>query len=125
MDKYRKRTVLSRSRFLVVGIIGLCLVGYAVFSGPMGSAPIPEGASAVVQQAKADLALRKGIGEAQIAVASVEAVTWPDTSLGCPKPGMFYAQVITPGYRIVLSHAGEIYEYHSDRSDRLVYCSGS
>ena len=23
---------------------------------------------------------------------------WNDSSLGCPQPGLFYAQVITPGY---------------------------
>jgi hypothetical protein len=33
-----------------------------------------------------------------------------------------YAQVITPGYKILLSYAEETYKYHSDKSDRVVYC---
>jgi len=53
---------------------------------------------------------------------AVEAVNWPDTSLGCPELDMMYAQVITPGYRILLSYSAEIRVYHSDRGDRVVYC---
>jgi len=54
----------------------------------------------------------------KITIASVEAVEWPDASLGCPELGMVYAQVITPGYRIILTVSGEQYEYHSDNEAR-------
>jgi hypothetical protein len=27
---------------------------------------------------------------------------WPDSSIGCPQPGMAYAQIITPGYILTL-----------------------
>lgn len=123
MNTIRAEAVPWRRHFLVVGVVSLCLLGYAVFSGSTGSAPAPEDAAAVVALAKADLALRIGIDQEQIAVVSVKAVTWPDTGLGCPEPGMFYAQVLTPGYRILLSHAGVQYTYHSDQA-RVVYCPG-
>ena len=122
MDTDFGRTKLLRSRFLVIGIIALFLLGYFWFSGPLGSAPVPGGAERAVEQAQEDLANRKGIDKAQIAVVAVKAVNWPDTSLGCPEPGMVYAQVITPGYRILLSYDGQVYEYHSDQGDRVVYC---
>ena len=54
-----------------------------------------------------------GIAATTITVRSVEAVDWPDASLACPQPGMMYAQVITPGYRIVLEVDGKSYEYHT------------
>ena len=38
--------------------------------------------------------------------------TWPDASLGCPEPGMMYAQVLTPGILVVLSYGGELHRYH-------------
>ena len=57
--------------------------------------------------------------EESILVESVEAVQWPDSSLGCPQPGMLYAQVVTPGYLIVLAVEDQTYEYHADL-DRLV-----
>jgi hypothetical protein len=55
----------------------------------------------------------------QVTLVSIEATTWSDTSLGCPKPGEFYAQVITEGYRLRLSDGSSQYTYHTDR-DRTV-----
>lgn len=48
-----------------------------------------------------------------IEIATTESVEWPDTSLGCPQPDQAYAQVITPGYRIILEVEGEQYEFHT------------
>lgn len=61
----------------------------------------------------ADLAARLDIPTDQVTVVSVEFVQWRDSSLGCPQPGMVYAQVITPGYRIVLEAEGILFEYHT------------
>lgn len=66
-----------------------------------------------VQKAVADLAARLGIAPDAITVLSVEAVTWPDSSMGCPQPGMVYLQVLVEGLRIHLSAEGTLYEYHS------------
>ena len=122
MKKDFLRTRLTGGRFLVIGIAAMSLVGYALVSGPLAGAPDSEASEPLVELAKADLADHIGIDKEQITVVSVKAVDWPDASLGCPEPGMFYAQVITPGYKIVLSHDGERYEYHTDRSNRVVLC---
>ena len=90
-----------------------------VATKPAGGTPVTNEA---VTRAKQDLSRRLGIPEHQITVERVEAVEWPDTSLGCPQPGMMYAQVITPGYRIILKANNQISEYHADRSGRVVYC---
>lgn len=50
----------------------------------------------------------------EITITSVEYVDWPDSSLGNPQPDMSYAQVITPGFKIVLEAGGQAYEYHAD-----------
>ena len=76
----------------------------------------------VVLRAKSDLAKRRGLSVESIALRSVESVTWPDTSLGCPKSGHAYAQVATPGYRLVLSDGSTDFEYHSDSLRRVVFC---
>jgi hypothetical protein len=75
----------------------------------------------LVAQARADLAQRLGLSAESFQLTSAEAVEWPDTSLGCPKPGFMYAQVITPGYLIVLEADGQKYEYHAD-SRRVSLC---
>lgn len=78
------------------------------------------GSEAAVQAAKRDLAQRTGASN--VSVVSATAVQWPDSALGCPKPGRFYSQVVTPGYRVVLSAAGKEYEYHSDLDGTVVLC---
>jgi hypothetical protein len=58
-------------------------------------------------------ALRQAGGGAQ--VASVTAVDWPDACLGVRSARMACAQVVTPGYRVVLRQGGRTLEYHTDR----------
>jgi len=57
-----------------------------------------------------------------ISLVSAEPAQWRDTSLGCPRAGMVYAQVITPGYKIVLKALGKEYEFHTDRAEAVVLC---
>ncbi len=84
---------------------------------------MPAGAEKAVQAAKADLARRTGIDQAAIVVVRADAVDWRDSSLGCPRPGQMYIQVITPGYLVVLQAAGRTHEYHTDRDgSRVVLC---
>ena len=123
---------MKRGFLLVIVIIALAGLTHACSPpsdgapaepvGPPPDALVPPGAEEVVELAKAELAKRRVIDKDKIAVVGVESVDWPDTSLGCPEPGMMYAQVITPGYKILLSYAEEIYEYRSDQNDRVVYC---
>jgi len=80
-------------------------------------------ANDAVDMARRDLASRLGIAESQITTERVEEVDWRDTSLGCPQPGRMYAQVITPGYRIILQANGKTYEYHSDQRGNVVFCA--
>jgi hypothetical protein len=82
----------------------------------------PADADASVRAAINDLAARLKIAPDNVQVVSVQAMDWPDTSLGCPQPGMFYAQVITLGYRIVLSAEGNQVQYHADKKGRIVTC---
>ena len=50
---------------------------------------------------------------------SAEAVTWPDASLGCPRPNTDYIQVETPGFQITLLANGGRYTYHTDLGGQL------
>lgn len=82
----------------------------------------PSGPKSSIDMARLDLAGREGITPEDVEVVSVENVDWPDTSLGCPQPGMMYAQVITPGKRVVLAIGEARYEYHTDMGKRAVLC---
>ncbi len=92
--------------------------------GTPPASPLPEDvvASALIQAILADAASRLGVGPDQLVIAAIEPVDWPDTSLGCPKEGEFYAQVITPGYRVIIASDGQRLEYHTDRGEHFVLC---
>jgi hypothetical protein len=89
---------------------------------PPPAESLPPGSDTLVQQAIADAARRAGVDPTAVGVVSVEDREWSDSSLGCPKPGQFYAQVITPGFLIVVEAAGQRYEYHTDAGRRLELC---
>ena len=46
------------------------------------------------------------VDEGDLTLDSSEGVGWSDTSLGCPQEGHAYAQVITPGYKLVFLLTG-------------------
>lgn len=62
----------------------------------------------------AELSNKLGIKPKNIKLVSYEDTIFNDSSLGCPEPGKFYAQVITPGWKIMFEADGNIYEYHSN-----------
>ena len=64
--------------------------------------------------ARRDLARRLNVSPEVVALEAAGPVSWPDASLGCPKQGFAYAQVITLGYLVRLLYQGKEYRYHSD-----------
>jgi hypothetical protein len=77
----------------------------------------------VTRLSQQDLAQKLGVSLNDIRVVSVEETTWSDGSLGCPQPGKVYAQVITPGFRVVFEANGQRYEYHTDKERHIVLCT--
>lgn len=80
------------------------------------------GLARAIANAQADLVRRFGPSALGATVVQAEAVEWPDASLGCPAPGMMYAQVVTPGYQVVLQSGGQTFAYHGDRSGNMKLC---
>ena len=96
-------------------------VGKADESG--GKVELGPGITRLVDMAKADLVRRIGTEEEQIEVIRAEYVTWPDSSLGCPKPGFQYLQVLSNGSRIQLKVDELVFNYHSGGNRPPSYCS--
>jgi hypothetical protein len=69
-----------------------------------------------ILQSRTDLATRLNVAPESITVKQAQALEWPDGSLGCPQRGVFYVQVVSPGYLILLEANGKEYEYHGDRN---------
>src|SRR5262249_37292069 len=106
---------------LLSGIVGFGLAGSAhgnegqsmtLEGGPPGVASdLQDTGPPPVDAARTDLANQLGVDSTAIALVSSDPVVWSDGSLGCPEPGRAYQQVVTAGYRIVLSVGGVSYEY--------------
>lgn len=75
-----------------------------------------------VQAAQQDLATMLNAEPETIDVVEGRFVTWPDSSLGCPRPNLEYMQVLTDGVLIVLTQGGTSYHYHGSREGRPFYC---
>jgi hypothetical protein len=89
---------------------------------PPAAAVVGEVPADLLGQILADAAQRSGVDVASIVVERGEAVEWSDGSLGCPRPGMVYLQVITPGYHVVLQAGGSSYDYRADERGRFLLC---
>jgi hypothetical protein len=75
-----------------------------------------------VEAATEALAARLGLDNDDIAVVDAVLVDWEDTSLGCPRPGQNYLQVMTPGYLVRLAVESDVYEVHTDLVGTAVVC---
>lgn len=64
----------------------------------------------------------EGITPSMIAVKQFEPKEFGDASLGCPMPGQNYAQVISPGYQVILEAGGQEYDYRLDMSEAVLLC---
>lgn len=83
---------------------------------------LPPGATDV-DRALADVVARTGVDVAAVRVIAEDAVTWRDSSIGCPQKGMEYMQVLTEGTRIIVEAAGQRFEYHRGGRRDLFYCA--
>jgi hypothetical protein len=101
----------------VAGTYGVLCDRAVRLAGPLRAVARPR----VADLARQDLATRLAIPPETIATRSIRPKVWPDASLGCPKMGMMYAQVETPGYEIELEAKGKTYRYNADQQ-RVVHC---
>ena len=69
------------------------------------------------------LANELDVDEGDFRLDSSEGVGWSDASLGCPKEGYAYAQVVTPGFKLVFDLAGTSYAVHTNSDgSHMVIC---
>lgn len=90
-----------------------------------GSLAIPVAAQPFVQLAVDDLAARLAVSAPAIDLLQLESATWTSIDLGCGDTSVpALAGLEINGYRVILSYAGERYEYHTDTHDSVQLCSG-
>jgi hypothetical protein len=89
---------------------------------PSSPTPSASGLEGLIEKAREDLAQRLSISPDQISLVEAAGVVWPDSSMGCPQPGMQYLQVPEDGALIILQADGNMYEYHRGGRRGLFLC---
>jgi len=74
-----------------------------------------------VQAARQRVADDLGIDVTSVSVQSYEAAEWTDSCLGVHLPDQVCAEVIIPGYRVVLSTGSNRYEAHTNQEGNIVF----
>jgi hypothetical protein len=132
MPQARPRLLIAVTIFLTACGPGPSIQGpppVVSLPSPVPASPVanvlPDSSSNADPQPAVDAALRDaaahlGVSATDLKVDQAESREWGDSSLGCPKPGLMYSQIVTPGFVITISGAGKQLEYHSDTRGRVV-----
>lgn len=75
---------------------------------------LPEDLTPAQRAAITTLSENLGLPVEEIRLVSTEAVEWPDGCLGVQEEGLACAEVITPGFRVVLEANGRQVEYRTN-----------
>jgi hypothetical protein len=92
------------------------VLGQPIATGQSAVGPPPVVEPEAVLAAVNSLAQSLGVDVSQIQVVNFEQVEWPDACLGLPQTDETCAQVLTPGFRVVLDVAGVQYEVRTDET---------
>ena len=76
--------------------------------------PRPTSPPTAADIAKLALGQQLNINPAAISIVSVEPVEWPNACLGVQEQGQMCAQVVVPGYLVMLEAERQRYEYHTN-----------
>ncbi len=74
----------------------------------------------IVEDLKTAAMLESGIPSTDFLVQDAKAVQWSDRCLEAPRSDEVCAQVITPGYQVILSNLSVTFEFHTDRTGQTV-----
>ena len=92
----------------------------ACSTGTQNPTQIPDATepAAIVTPAHEELVRNAVAQQLEVSANEIEIVSsisdeFSDSSLGCPQPGMMYAQVITQGYRTIVRHKNKDYDVRS------------
>lgn len=97
--------------------------GTPTISAPSAT-PMPDETLPAVVAARQDLAARLEQAPEGIQVVSVTPVEWPDACLGAGGQDEVCAEVITPGYEVVLQLSETQYTYRTDQTGASVRFAG-
>ena len=120
--KTKNLTVVSLLLLLVF------LLQACVSNTPGPATPSPQAPGGQVQEIPDEIrqAVAEGLGEdpGNLQVQDFEQVEWPNACLGLAQPDEMCADVITPGYRLIVVAGERQYQVHTDLSGANIRVAG-
>jgi hypothetical protein len=101
--------------------LAACAQDIPFVPGREPAVPLTNTERTVAERAVTTLAEELGVPKEQVLVDTVRAVQWSNSSLGCPKPGIAYRDVITPGYKVTLRVDRQVHVVH-EAGNRTFVC---
>lgn len=129
--------ILTLSMVLVLAFLSACGSAAQPGTSPTATVPdtpapagvdLPANAAEILSKALAQISETFGIAASDITVKSMESTMWPDACLGVSTAGMMCAQVVTPGYLVILdTPQGEMEVHTNETGDnfRIIPPAGS
>ncbi len=113
--KNHKRFYWLTGLLLLVGLLlAACKGNTTQATATHESIPQPTSPPPALHLAQLALGQQLGLEPAAISIVSAEPVEWPDACLGIHAPGKLCAQIVVPGYLVILEAAGQRYEYRTN-----------
>lgn len=109
---------MLRAVFLSLVSIGLAFALTAC-AGEAPETSLPDPPYAVIA-AEQELSQEINMPVDEIDYVSYSREDWPDACLGLAEPGEMCAQVITPGWEVILEAEGQEYVYRTDQNGDVV-----
>lgn len=78
------------------------------------------GAPQAVMEAVRFLSVQSGVSVEEIEILEFERVDWSNACLDVPQEGEACAEVITPGFRVLLEANGQVYELRTDEQGTTI-----
>jgi len=95
---------------LKLPVLCTALLSLALLSGPLSA--MNEAETQASEIAYTTLANQLGVPKSEISTIRLSRFNWPNSALGCPKPGVVYMQAVVPGYLALLKHGKRQYRIH-------------
>lgn len=113
---------------VILGFAAAIEVAAAPSFVPVSDAAVSAGADSGAGPQEAAVALavealqeKLSVEQKAIQTVHVSRIDWPNSALGCPKAGAQYAQVVIPGWIVLLRHGKQPYRVHVG-SGRAIVC---
>jgi hypothetical protein len=123
--------MISKKKYLLIASLlmaGMLMLAACIQNSPTTVSPTPSGtggqAPEIPEEIRGAVAAHLGVNAAQLQIQDLQQVEWPDACLGLAQPDEMCAEVITPGYRLIVIGDGVQYQVHTDLSGTNIRVAG-